>query len=84
MLTATTIQIKNNTLSLPSSLRKEWKDAEVYVSGVGDTLVIKKLARPVVSFKIMVAELQRATKIAKLSKLDVTKVIQEARREMYK
>lgn len=79
-----TIQIKNNTLNLPPSLRKGWQNAEVYVSGVGDTLIIKKLARPVVSFKDMVAELQRATKTAKLSKRDVARVIQETRREMYK
>lgn len=58
--------------------------AEVYIQGVGDTLVIKKLSSPTLSLKAMMRELQQAVKVTKLSKRQTTNIVREVRGQMYR
>ena len=78
-----TIQIKNGTITLPPTLRERWREAETYLRSEGDTIVIKKLALPSMSFKEMLSEMRQAARKAKLSTRDVTNAIREVRGEMY-
>lgn len=45
-MTTQTTKIKNGTIVLPEELRKSWKMAEVFVFPSDDTLIIKKVQKP--------------------------------------
>ena len=49
-------KIKNGILTLPKELRKSWKEADIFVSGEKDTIFIKRLSKPSLSFKEMLDE----------------------------
>jgi len=74
-----TIKIKNDSIPLPSNLKKEWRGAEVYITGQEDTLSIKRLAKPAVSLGEMLSEFRKAARKTKLSKREVTEAIAEVR-----
>jgi hypothetical protein len=44
MTTTTTIQ--NGIVTLPEQLRQVWRNAQVYITGEKDTIVIKRLRTP--------------------------------------
>lgn len=41
-MTAQTLKLKNQTLTLP----KDWRDKEIFVRRYNDTIVIKKIEKP--------------------------------------
>lgn len=41
-----TTKIKNGIIVLPKELKKSWKGAEVFIFPSDDTLVVKKIQRP--------------------------------------
>ena len=45
-MTTQTAKVKNGTIVLPRELRKAWKMAEVFVFPSDDTLIIKKVQKP--------------------------------------
>ena len=46
MMTTKTTKVKNGTLTLPKELRKAWKEAEVFIFPSEDTLIVKKIQKP--------------------------------------
>lgn len=79
-----TTKVKNGTIVLPRQFRKSWKKAEVYLNIAGDTILIKRLTKPALTFKEMMDELRRAARKTKLLKKDVEEAIREVRQEIYK
>lgn len=45
-MTTTTLKVKNGTITLPKTLQKAWKQAEVILFPSHDTLIVKKVQRP--------------------------------------
>lgn len=45
-MTATTLKVKNGTITLPKALQKAWKQAEVMLFPSDDTLIVKKVQKP--------------------------------------
>ena len=81
---ATTItKVRNGTITLPKELRKTWKGAEIYIDAIGDTIFIKRLTRPGISFKEMLNEFRRAARKTKLSKKVVEKSLRDVKKEIY-
>jgi len=83
-MAAQTTKVKNGTITLPKKFRKAWKEAEVYVDIAGDTILIKRLTRPALTFKEMMDEFYQAARKTKLSKKEVERVLQNIRQEVYK
>jgi len=83
MATQTT-KVKNGTIVLPRKFRKAWKKAEVYIDITGDTILIKRLTKPTLTFKEMMNEFYQAARKTRLYKKDVEEAIREVRKEVYK
>lgn len=77
-------KVKNGTITLPEKFRKSWKGAEVFITGEKDTILIKRLTRPTLTFKEMIDEFYQAARKTKLSKKEVEEAIRSVRREIYK
>lgn len=45
-MTTKTLKVKNGTIVLPKELKKAWKMAEVFIFPSEDTLIIKKIQKP--------------------------------------
>lgn len=41
-----TVKIENGTITLPEEIQKDWREAEVLVFPNNDTLIVKKVSRP--------------------------------------
>jgi hypothetical protein len=46
VMTTQTAQVKNGTIVLPSRIRQSWKTGRVLVFSSQDTLIVKKVRRP--------------------------------------
>lgn len=83
MATQTT-KVKNGKIALPKKFCKSWKGAEVFIEVSGDTISIKRLTKPALTFKEMMNEFRQVARETKLSKKEVEKVLRRVRRETYK
>lgn len=45
-MTTKTTKVKNGTITLPKEFRKSWKEAEVFIFPSTDTLIVKKIQKP--------------------------------------
>ena len=41
-----TTKVKNGTITLPKEFRKSWKGADVFLFSSADTLIVKKVQKP--------------------------------------
>ncbi len=73
-----TIKVKNGSIPLPEELRRLWQDAEVFLSGAKDTILIKRMSEPRLSFRAMLDEFNRIGK--GVSRKDVKEAIEAVRR----
>ncbi|MBU2545346.1 hypothetical protein KKC65_02750 [Patescibacteria group bacterium] len=69
-MTNETAKIKNGTFTLPKELRKSWKEADIFISGEKDTIFIKRLSKPKLSFKEMLNEFNEIGKNISRKTLD--------------
>lgn len=76
MVTQTT-KVKNGTIILPKEFRKSWKEAEVFISGEKDTIIMKRIKAP--SFLEMLKEFREIGK--SITKKEVREAIKWARRK---
>jgi len=83
-MTTQTTKVKNGTITLPKKFRKAWKKAAVYIDITGDTIFIKRLTKPALTFKEMMDEFYQVARKTKLSKKEVEKALREVRKEVYK
>ena len=80
-MTTQTTKVKNGTLILPKKLKKSWENAKVFLECFDDSIVVKKIYTPKISFKEMVKESQKAFKGVK--KQEVNQVLKEIRNEQF-
>lgn len=59
-MTIQTGKVKNGAIELPQELRTSWEDADIYISGEGDLLSIKRLSTP--PLRTMLDEMNEAGK----------------------
>lgn len=76
MVTKTT-QVKNGSIILPRELRRTWRNADVYLSGEKDTILIKRLSKPRLSFREMLNEFNKVGK--NISQKDVKEALEAVR-----
>jgi len=69
-MTSQTTTIKNGAITLPKEIRKAWQGADVYISSSQDSMFIKKLTPPSISFSDMAKEMQKAAREAGITKKD--------------
>ena len=79
MATATT-KIKNGIISLPKEFKKAWKEAEIFITGEKDIILIKRVKAS--SFSQMLNEFRKIGK--KIKKKDVEEAVNWARRKVSK
>lgn len=45
-MTTQTTKVRNGNISLPEEIRKSWKGADVFIFPSNDTLIVKKIQKP--------------------------------------
>lgn len=73
-------KVKNGSIQLPRQIKKQWQGATVFVSGSGDTLLVKRVSQPTLSLADMAKEFREAAKQTKLTRKDITRAITAVRR----
>lgn len=73
-------RVKNGTIILPEKFRKNWKGAEVFITGEKDTLLIKRVRSR--TFPQMLSEFRKIGK--KIKRKDVEEAINWARKKALK
>jgi len=76
MVTQTT-KVKNGMIVLPKGLRKTWKRTEVFIFPNKDTLIIKKIQKPL----SRLSELASRISLPKMTKKEIEKEIQAYRKK---
>lgn len=72
-----TAKVKNGTIILPKKLRKAWQKAEVFIFPNPDTLIIKKIQKPL----SRLSELPSRISSPKMSQKEIEKEIQACRKK---
>jgi len=71
-----TTKIKNGTISLPEKIRKSWKGAEIFIFPSRDTLIVKKIQKPLSKL----SNLAQRISSPKMSQKEIEKEIQDYRK----
>lgn len=71
-----TITVKNGTITLPKVLQRKWQKAEVFVLPDDDTLVLKKLRKPLMKLSAIAS---RTASLPRLSAKQIQKEIDASR-----
>ena len=83
-MTYATIRVQNGAIILPKELKKTWQNASIFIEGSSDTISIKRLSKPELSFSEMMNEFQKAAKKSKITKENVEKAINLTRKKLAK
>ncbi|MGB2762585.1 MAG: hypothetical protein WBC21_03570 [Minisyncoccales bacterium] len=71
-----TVKIKNGTITLPEKIRKSWKGAEISIFPSKDTLIVKKIQKPLSKL----SDLAQRISSPKMSQKEVEKEVQYYRK----
>ena len=76
-MTTKTIKIKDGMIALPKEIKKSWENSKVFLECFDDSLIVKKIYSPKISFKEMAKEFRKAFK--GVTKKDISKTLKEIR-----
>ena len=76
-MTTQTTKVKNGTIVLPKELRKTWKRAEIFIFPNEDTLIIKKIQKPLPKLSDLASRISSP----KMSQKEIEKEIQAYRKK---
>jgi len=71
-----TVKIKNGTITLPKKIRKSWKGTEIFIFPSKDTLIIKKIQKPLSKL----SNLAQRISYPKISRKEIEKEIKNYRK----
>lgn len=74
-MTPQTTKVENGKIVLPKQLRKAWKEAKIFLFPNEDTLVVKRIRKPLAQL----SELASRVSSTKLSRKEIEKEIQAFR-----
>ena len=76
-MTTQTTKVKNGMIVLPKELRKAWKRVEVFIFPNEDTLIIKKIQKPLPKLSDLASRISSP----KMSQKEIEKEIQAYRKK---
>ncbi len=72
-----TTKIKNGIITLPEKIRKFWKETEIFIFPSKDTLIVKKIQKPLSKL----SDLAQRISSPKMNQKEIAKEIQNYRKE---